>query len=586
MVGVFNWSLRRALDTLPDSFARARLKIIFNILVFSLAKAGIVLGFAGAHEQWRQFGRAAVALVIYGFMVKLLLARPGLVKVVAHTMLALGVMLVWSNILWYSSSINLPTTQFVFMVILSSFYLLGGRWGITYSVVGVLPILIAVGTGMSVTDIVNVKAEELAAPGLAIFTALNFVTIVLTHFLFYRAFQQNIAERAALNTQLAASIVEAKKLAASKTTFLSTMSHELRTPLNSVIGMSELMIRNNKDKEQEENLRILHSSSLDLLALINNILDLNKTDADQLILEQVPFRLTELVKSKCSGLQARAKDKGLRFLVEVDEELERVVTVGDPTRLTQILYNLVSNAIKFTEQGIVVVKVQCLEKTNEQVEVLFSVTDTGEGISEDKHEQIFELFAQAESYTTRKHGGTGLGLAIVKQILLLFDSKIQLESRPGQGSRFHFTIKFLRSEEASVEEAVSESNEGGLTGLKVLVAEDNPMNRIILEKQLDQLNVRARMVEDGKQAFLAYIKESYDVVFLDLHMPVQDGYETIKQIRALTDPARAGVPVIAFTASITEQDKIVAAGFDDYLHKPASMGDLQEKLGKFANANF
>lgn len=579
-LSLFNWSLKKTLEAVPDGFIKARVRIIYTILVFALLKASVVAGFSIAGEQREQLVRALLGLLVYSLLVKILLSRPQFINALAHTMLLLGLVLVWTNIFGYIHKVNLATVQFIFMIVLSGFYTLGARWGIAYSVLGIAPVLLSYafygnsGSTFGGTD-------ELASPAYEILVVLNFISITLAHYLFYKAFHANITEKEKLNEQLQLSIAEANKLAVSKSNFLSTMSHELRTPLNSVIGTADLLLADNPEERQKENLNILRYSSLDLLALINNILDFNKIDSGKPVMETVPFLLAEFLAHRCAGLRMKAKDKGLNFILDIDERLSNTVIKSDPTRLSQLIYNLAGNAIKFTEKGNVTVSATCVGNTEDTVDILFAVTDTGIGIHPDRHEAIFESFTQAESHITRQYGGTGLGLAIVKQIVTLFGSTIHLDSQPNVGTKFHFTISFALAPHI-IETATKTEIKQDLSGLRILIAEDNELNRLIIRKQLDTLNIKPMMVENGQLAYEAYITGDYDAVFMDLHMPVTDGYTATKQIRALNDRVKANGHIIAFTATVNEQELISDAGFDDFLYKPVNMNDLRDKLNKIA----
>ncbi len=576
----FNWSLRKALDTEPDSFGKARISIICTVLLFSVLKATIAVGFAMANDQWRQELRAIIALSIYFVLTKVLLYKPSTLKFLAHFMLFSGVLIIWSNIFIYTHKVNLPTLQFVFTIALSSFYTLGSRQGVIYSITGIIPVLIAVIFPASLAGPVPNGAQELASPGFEIIVILNFVTLIVIHYLFFEAFRLHITEKEKLNQRLQESVAAAHKLAESRANFLSTMSHELRTPLNSVIGMSELLLEDDPQERQKENLKILQFSALDLLSLINNVLDFNKIDSDKLVLEKVTFRLADYMRNICSGLTIKAADKNLEFVLDIDEQLKRTNIISDPTRLSQLMYNLVSNAIKFTDKGSVTVKLECVRKTAKEVDVLFSITDTGIGIHPDRHGSVFELFTQAETHITRSYGGTGLGLAIVKQVLVLFGSNIQLESSPGKGSRFFFTIPFVTDTEVVTAELPFPTHKPDVSHLKIMIAEDNEFNRLIIRKQLQLANLEALIVEDGRQAYDACLAGDFDAIFMDLNMPVMDGYETVKAIRALPDPEKANIYVIAFTASVTEQESILGSGFNDFLYKPINLNDLSDKLEK------
>lgn len=583
-LSIFNWSLKKALDTEPDNFIRARIRIIYTILVFSILKIIFVTAISIANEQWLQVMRAVAAFVFGISLIKFLLYKPARLNLITHVILQIGILIVWSNLFIYTHKINLPTIQFVFMIILSSFYTLGSVSGIIYSSICILPIVLFLSFHGNTAMYFTSGNHELASPGFEIIVVLNFITITVAHYLFYKAYHVNIAEKENLNGQLQLSIAEANKLAASRADFLSTMSHELRTPLNSVIGITELLLEDKPEERQKENLKILQLSTLDLLALINNVLDFNKVESGKPELEKISFHLDEFMRQICSVLRVKADDKKIDFILDIDEQLKDAIVISDPTRLSQLVYNLAGNAIKFTDKGSVTVRLDIVGSTAHSVDVLFSITDTGIGIHPDKHEKIFELFTQAEVHTTRKYGGTGLGLAIVKQVAALFDTAIQLESTPGEGSRFFFTVTLATAEkvkETSIPELIGKPDLGHL---KILIAEDNEVNRLIMKKQLGNLDItNAHIVENGRQAYDAYLSGQYDAIFMDLHMPVMDGYATTRLIRTLTDKTKAGIYIVAFTASVTEQQQILNSGFDDFLYKPVSMNDLREKLEKITS---
>lgn len=576
-----NWSLRKALLTLNSGFDKARMRILYIMLLLSVVKAIVVVIVAVNAQQDNQLPRAISALILYGVMLKVLLSFPSRLVMVSHIMLIAGVILIWSNIFIYAHKVNLITLQFVFMVILGSFYALGNRAGIVYTILTVVPVLAFLftdGTGLKMGNI----SHELASPGFEIVATLNFITIAFAHYYFFKAFRDNIIEKDLLNIRLQASAAEARKLAEARTNFLATMSHELRTPLNSVVGVTELMLEDTAPN-QKENLDILRNSALDLLSLINNILDINKLDSGKLQLETVSFDLYQHVQNICSALKIRATDKRLRLNFEADDGLKNIIVRSDPTRLSQVLYNLIGNAIKFTDEGTVTVKMVVNNQVENKIDVAFSVADTGIGIHSDRHNIIFESFTQAETDTTRKYGGTGLGLSIVQQVLALFNSKIGMQSTPGKGSVFFFTLSLdvLKEDNETVPDDLAKLK--ALDHLRILVAEDNDVNKLVLKKQLDNLKVSSVMVTDGMQAFEACLNDDYDAILLDLDMPGWNGYETTKRIRAHNDPAKSNAYLIAFTASVSEQKQILDNGFDDFLYKPVSMKDLREKLEKVAH---
>lgn len=580
-----NWSLRKALATLPDGFMKARVRILYIMLILSQAKALTAIIVAANAGQQTHFTRAFIALACYLTLFKAILSFPSKLVMISHIMLVSATILIWSNIFLFSHSVTLITIQFVFMVILGSFYALGTREGLFYTGITVTPVLYFLFSDESGITFRSV-GHELASPGFEIITTLNFATVAFAHYYFFKAFRDNIAEKELLNAQLEVTASEAKKLAEARSNFLATMSHELRTPLNSVVGVTELMLDAKDNKPyQKENLDILRNSALDLLSLINNILDINKLDSGKSQLENVSFNLSEHVAHICSALKIKATDKKLDLVFKADASIRDLNITSDPTRLSQVLYNLIGNAIKFTEKGSVTVSIDTVDQTEDRISVLFSVADTGIGIHPDRHALIFESFTQAEAHITRKYGGTGLGLAIVQQVLTLFNSKIRIDSKPGEGAVFSFTIEFEKAF-LSAGEIHADPESKALDHLRILVAEDNDVNKLVLQKQLDNLNVRSVMVGDGMQAYEACLDGEYDAILLDLDMPGWNGYETTKRIRSYTDPAKSNSYLIAFTASVSEQKQIIEHGFNDFLYKPVSMKDLREKLEKVALRRF
>ncbi len=570
-----------ALSKETDNYQRSRVVICYTILLFSIIKGLMVLVVCLPAHQPAQIVRVVVSSTVYTILLLLLLKNPSRLKVLAHIMLMMGVALILSSVFVYAKQINLVALQFLFMIVMGAFYMLGSRVGIIYSIIGTLPIAILLATGGNIGVSTNgTTFQQMPSPAFEILAVMNFITIIICQYMFFEAFMQNIREKEALNKQLLESTNQAQQLAATKSNFLSTMSHELRTPLNSVIGITELLIEDKPEERQKENLHILQHSANDLLALINNVLDFSKIDSDKMVLEKVPFRLSEFMQNICTSLRVKANSKQLNFMLDTDPQLERVWISSDSTRLSQLIYNLVGNAIKFTEQGSITVKLQCLKTDDNQTEVLFSITDTGIGIHADKHEAIFESFTQAESHTTRKYGGTGLGLTIVKQILLLFGSKLQLDSSPGNGSKFSFTIQFATVQQVQKAEVTAAQQD--YSHLRILIAEDNDVNRLLMKKQLERLNVNAMLVENGQLAYDAVLNHEFDAILMDLHMPVLNGYEAVNKIRSLEDRAKANTYIIAFTASVTEQQEIFNSGFNDFLYKPVNMTELNNKLDNIA----
>jgi len=575
----FNWSVKRALAALPDSFSRAKAKILVVVLFFSFLKTIVVSYYTYVTGQHLQLIRAGVGMVAYIILIKIYLAYPQKIALLAHAMLMAGLVAIWSNVIVYVHEPNVPVTQFAFMVVLCSFYTLNNVAGIIYSTLAVFPIIFA----SAISSLFpGAAGEPLSSPAFETIIVLNFITIIVAHYYFYTAYTDNLKEKERLNKDLERSAAEAKELAEARSVFVSTVSHELRTPLNSVIGVTELLLEDIKDEKQQENLTILRYSTADLLSLINNILDINKLNSNKLQLDKSTFNLHQLINNVCSVLRIKAHEKQLSLHYHTEEVLKPVHVNSDATRITQILYNLLGNAIKFTNEGSVTVSLRTVAHTHEVVTVAFSIIDTGIGIPAEKLSVIFDPFTQVSKDTTHKYGGTGLGLAIVKQILHLFDSDIHVKSEEGKGATFSFTLQLPVVMHTRPDTADIHYQGEDISKLKILVAEDNEVNQLILQKQLEKLYLSAVMVPNGKAAYEEFMKGEYDTVLLDLDMPEMDGYETAKMIREFRHPQKSNAHIIAFTASVTEQEFILKSGFNDYLYKPVNMQDLREKLVKAA----
>ncbi|MGV3639705.1 MAG: ATP-binding protein, partial [Adhaeribacter sp.] len=515
---IFNWSLKKMLGTQADAFDKAKASILYWVLLLSLAKIIVVLAVSWYAGQDYQLQRAVVLLGVYTVLLKALLASKACLKPITHLMLGLGVLVIWSNVFLYVQTINVISVQFNLMLILSSYYLLPVRFAFLYSALGLFPLVLNLAfKDLTLFDLM--PPAGLASPGPEILIFLNFITIILCAYLFKQAFMNNLAEKEALNQQLQLAVKDANLAAESKSSFLSTMSHELRTPLNAVIGITELMLTEAHSKEQEENLNILKFSANNLHSLINDILDFNKLGSGKLNLESIPVNLETLLNDLSRAMQFQAVQKGIRFQLEIDEAMGNRWVITDPTRITQIVYNLAGNAIKFTPEGSVTLGLKVLHAGDKTLTLEIFISDTGIGISEEQQEAIFEPFIQASSSTTRNFGGTDLGLAIVKRLLLLFNSSIKIASTPGIGSTFSFELVLPLVNPPQVISVPVQEVDYDLGGLKILVAEDNPMNRVLLVKIFSKWNVEAVYVFNGLEAVEELGRQDFDVILMDLHMP-------------------------------------------------------------------
>jgi PAS domain S-box-containing protein len=390
----------------------------------------------------------------------------------------------------------------------------------------------------------------------------------------------DITAKKKVEIELIAAKEEALQLSRAKDMFISVMSHEIRTPLNAVIGMSHLLLDDNPIETQKENLGILKFSAENLMTLINNILDFTKIETSNIELEKTDVNLRELVQSITHSMQFNASEKKIYIKFNIDEDTPEIV-IGDRTRLCQILLNLTGNAVKFTEAGGVTVDLRVIEQTDKYVKIRFSVSDTGIGIANDKINTIFESFKQAEADTSRKYGGTGLGLAITKSLVELHDARINVDSVLGQGSTFWFTIKF----DKGYTNANNNNNkvETGLQ-LNVLVVDDNQINRLLINKVLTKWGATIDFAENGLEAINKIERNgNFDVVLMDIHMPVMGGLEATEIIRSKGDPYYQQLPIIALTASMlnNEINEMGNAGMNDYILKPFDPKSLFDKLSKY-----
>ncbi|WP_187261794.1 response regulator [Pontibacter beigongshangensis] len=390
---------------------------------------------------------------------------------------------------------------------------------------------------------------------------------------------QDITETKKHEAQLLADKAKAEQSNMVKSEFVSVLSHEVRTPLNAIMGLTHLLLQEESIVgKNKANLESIHFSSQNMLGLINNTLDYSRIEAGKIELEKVNFHLKDLLRDIHRSLLPKATEKQLKFDLSFDIKTPAVVA-GDPSRLTQILNNLTSNAIKFTATGCVKLSVDVVYQSNNEWVLEFSVADTGMGIPEDRQHLIFESFTQANTAINRQYGGTGLGLTITKRLVELHKGSIKVKSSPGQGSEFSVFLRFVKPNPTLVtlkSNSTTESQNTGLKDTKILVIDDNSFNKMVAKQLLIKWQAEVDTADDGVDALEKVKEANYDLILMDLYMPIMDGFEAISELRQ----RGYQMPIVALTANASEEEKnkVLALGGNDYLTKPFIPQVLYNKL--------
>ncbi len=375
------------------------------------------------------------------------------------------------------------------------------------------------------------------------------------------------------NIELAAQKKIAERAVFAKDSFLANMSHEIRTPLNAIIGFTDLLAQTELDETQRDYIDSVQIAGENLLLIVNDILDLSKIESGNLTIDAEPFNLKKTLKHVYNLLKVKAH-KEVEFNLFLDADMPDTV-VGDQVRLNQILVNLIGNALKFTHDGDVTVSVKKVDETADHFSLRFSVKDTGIGIPEDKLKTIFERFTQAEETTTRRFGGTGLGLNIVKQLVELQNAEIQVKSKEGRGSEFFFVITYKKASEIPATVKPLSKNELGT--LKILLCEDNVLNQKLVRSVIHNFGFELDIAENGDEGIELLSQNKYDLILMDLQMPVKDGYQTTEYIR---NEMNLNIPIIAMTAHslVGEQERCFKVGMDAYVPKPFKQAVLLKAI--------
>lgn len=583
MIGIkfFNRRYVQLLKEEPGLITRARIKILTISVLSFMAVYALLLLLYLVEERNMLLVRISLLLASLIFTFIALMKWPW--RVAAHLYMGIVSFVIWSNILLFYNGLNAVTVQYTILVLSSSYYLLGAKWGAVYSALNILPIIcIAIVENYTAVQI-SLQHLHINNHAYSLVIIANYLLLMYTHYFFFKTYRRVHKQETAFKANLQKSVITAQELATTKTNFLSTMSHELRTPLNAVVGMTNILMMQNPSKEQEENLKILKFSAESLMSTVNDILDFSKIEQGNLQLENSPFKPIELLANIYGSFKTQAADKNIALRYVSDQGLQNLAILGDETRLAQILFNLLGNAIKFTSAGHVTLAVKISELTNQKATLHFTIEDTGIGIPQERLNTIFDPFVQVSARSDKRFRGTGLGLTIVLKLVQMHGAELHLTSTQGKGTTFSFSLTYPLAQISPTNPITTSKEPINLSSLKVLVAEDELVNVMVIKKILGNWGIVPTVSLNGAEALEAVRTKHFDVVLMDINMPIMDGFEAAKRIREIPAPEKSNIPIIAVTASIGAIDQSnTNPHIDDYLLKPFKVEQLKEKLEQLA----
>jgi signal transduction histidine kinase len=580
MISSYFHFYRRILAFDSGPLNSARMRILFTCIVtFMALTASLTFIFLLGTPNLLLY-RMASFLVLFTIALYLFLSKKRHWSYAAHFFLISVTLLIWTNVMLVRQSLYVINSQYGMLVIACSYYILGSRYGLRYSLAAIFPILIDVIFTQFLKIGIPSRSIDVNYAVYGITVVVNFLLILYIHHLFFKSFTKFKKRDDLYRRKLELAVVKSKEQSLAKTNFLNTMSHEIRTPLNAIVGMSNLLMAGKTLQEQRENLEVLNFSAQNLMATVSDIIDFNNLDNGKVLLDRKPFNLFKMVSNICGAFKEQAAKKALRFDCAINEELRDKVVSGDALRLSQILFHLVGNAIKFTEQGFVEVKVNGIQNEKQTMVVDFAIIDSGIGISKAEQQQALNPFKKKQRRTQRQYQTT-LGLTISGQLLKLHGSELKIESSEGKGSSFHFTVGYLlTAQEEELDQPFKALTDDQLTNLRVLCVDDEKLNLLVVKKILSKWGIEADEAVNGQEAVEMCSSKAYDVILMDINMPVMDGYEASKIIKNLKNTGFNPPRIIALTASVgSAKEKVTKSpSIDDCVLKPFKPEELKEKL--------